>query len=245
MKIRNVWPKFGQKVRAKLPSFTAFRRAFTLSWITTAPKPKKSLPSNLYQDCNECPLDVFIDCLVSAKLERLIKSGEASQKELSEAWQNIWFGYCDLSDSHEMKEIVQLTKKIGALHSKLNAIRLSVFILTIKPSEHSISVLKSLGFNYEFKSDLVKDLQNVINISKSFEIELLQKQKQYEKLTSEGGKSTVKENYFAKMLVELTKYMGVMLKANQITVTEFMLIKAKYDNEMKLTRQSMEKHHGK
>jgi hypothetical protein len=239
MKTQNVWPKFGQKVRAKLPSFTALRRAFTLSWITTAPKPKQSPRSNLYQDCNECPLDVFIDCLINHKLERLIKSGEASQKELSEAWEKLFIEYCDLSGDKNMKHLIHLSKNIGYLQCRILAAQLCVYVLSNRKSDACVEQLKLMGFNGNFnEASIADDLKSVIATVKSFEIDLQRKALEYEKIVNEGGKAKLESSYFDNMLVDLSKFMGFRLKKNELTVNEFMSIKSKYQKEMELLQNN-------
>jgi len=235
MKTQNVWPEFGQKVRAKLPSFTALRRAVLVLWMLMHRRPKILQPSNLYQGCNECPLDVFIDCLVNNKLERLIKSGEASQKELAEAWEKLFIEYCDLSGDKNIKHLIHLSKNIGYLQCRILAARLCVYVLSNRKSDVCIEQLKLMGFNGNFnEASIADDLKSVIATVKSFEIDLQRKALEYEKLVNEGGKSKLESGYFDNMLVDLSKFMGYRLKKNELTVNEFMVIKSKYQKEMEL-----------
>lgn len=139
-----------------------------------------------------------------------------------------------------MNEVLQLTKKIGVMQSKLNAIALSVVVLSHKDSDIAKGNLKSLGFNYDFDQALVDDLQCVIATAKSYEIELISLQKRYEALTAKGGKSTITEAYFKRILVDLSKFMGFQLKATTTTVEEFLMIKNSYERDLKAKAQ-----HGK
>lgn len=222
-------------MRAKLPSFTAFRRAFTRLWITTAPKPKASPLSNLYQACNECPLDVFIDCLVDGKLERLVKSGKASQKELVEAWEKIFIEYCDLSGESNIKRLIYLSKNIGYLRSRIIAIQLCVYVLSTKKSDSCIDQLKNMGFNMNFSDEsMLEDLKKVIAASKSHELELTIKSTEYEKMVNQGEKAKIKSSYFDNLLIDLSRFMGYRIKKNELTVNEFIIIKKKYRKEMEL-----------
>jgi len=241
MKTQNVWPEFGQKVRAKLPSFTALRRAVLVLWMLMHRRPKILQPSNLYQGCNECPLDVFIDCLVNNKLERLIKSGEASQKELAEAWQKIWFEYCDLSDNPEYRNMLNLIKETSYLESKLLTIRLCLQKIIHKPDENCIAILKKYGYRYDFdKSDeakFIKDIEQVLAISKSIEIEVLRNRKQLEK-SQEVKHDKVNQSTFDKMLVVMSKWIGYRLDKKILTVSEYALIGKMMEVESNISESS-------
>lgn len=236
MKTLNVLRKFGQKVRAKLPSFTAFRLAFTRLWTAIAPKPKTSPLSNLYQACNECPLDVFFDCLVDGKLERLVKFGKATQKELAEAWEKIWFEYCDLTGNPEYRNMLTLIRDVSYLENKMLTIRLCLQKIIHTPDEKCISILVKYGYRQKFDhSDPVKfyqDIQMVINQSKTIEIEILQKRKEIEKQKEvKHGKITA--GYFDQMLLTMSKYMGYRLDRKILTVSEYALIVKMMEVEIK------------
>lgn len=238
MRIKNDLLKFTQTTVKKLLSFTGIVAGYFHS--SNGKQSKESSQSNLYFQCNETPLQIFIDCLCHKRFERLIKSGKPSQDEITEAWNELFSEYCDLSGSNEMNEVLQVTKKIGVIQSKLTAITLSVLVLSHKDSEESKKTLQTLGFNYDFDKSLVDDLQRVISVTKSYEIELKSLQKRYEALTTKGAKSTVTEAYFKRILVDLSKYMGFQLKATSTTVEEFLMIKNSYEREIKARAQ-----HGK
>lgn len=238
MKTKKDWLKFTQTINKKLSYFSGIVAGYFRS---SNGKPSKALNlSNLFYQCSDTPLQVFIDCLCHKRFERLIRSGKPTKDEILNAWNELFTEYCDLSGSNEMNEVLQLTKKIGVMQSKLNAIALSVVVLSHKDSEIAKGNLKSLGFNYDFDQALVDDLQCVIATAKSYEIELISLQKRYEALTAKGGKSTITEAYFKRILVDLSKFMGFQLKATTTTVEEFLMIKNSYERDLKAKAQ-----HGK
>lgn len=150
-----------------------------------------------------------------------------------EAWNELFTEYCDLSGSNEMNEVLQVTKKIGVIQSKLTAISLSVVVLSHRDSEIAKGNLRNLGFNFDFDKYLVNDLQRVIAASKGYHIELKSLQKRYEALTAKSGKSKITETYFKRILVDLSKFMGFQLKATTTTVEEFLMIKNSYERDLK------------
>lgn len=238
MTIKNDLLKFMQTISKKLSFFTGIAAGF---FHSSNGKPLKELSqSNLYYQCSETPLQIFIDCLCHKRFERLIKSGKPSQDEILNAWNELFTEYCDLSGSNEMNEVLQVTKKIGVIQAKQTAIALSVIVLSHRNSEISKDNLRQLGFNYDFDAALVDDLQRVISAAKSYEIELKSLQKRYEALTSKGGKSTITDAYFKRILVDLSKFMGFQLKATSTTVEEFLMIKNSYERDLKARAQ-----HGK
>ena len=189
MTIKNDWHKFTLTISKRWLSFSGIVRGY---FHSSNGKPSKVLNrSNLFYQCSETPLQVFIDCLCHKRFERLIKSGKPSQDEIMEAWNELFTEYCDLSGSNEMNEVLQVTKKIGVIQSKLTAISLSVVVLSHRDSEIAKENLRNLGFNFDFDKDLVNDLQRVIAASKGYHIELKSLQKRYEALTAKGGKSTI------------------------------------------------------
>lgn len=238
MTIKNDWHKFTQTTNKRLLSLSWIARGF---FHLSNGKPSKALNQlNLFYQCSETPLQIFIDCLCHKRFERLVKSGNPSQEHILNAWNELFTEYCDLSGSNEMNEVLQVTKKIGVIQSKLTAITLSVLVLSHNDSEIAKDNLKSLGFNYDFDQALVDDLMRVIATAKSYEIELKSLQKRYEALTTKGAKSTVTEAYFKRILVDLSKFMGFQLKATVTTVEEFLMIKNSYERDLKARAQ-----HGK
>lgn len=195
--------------------------------------------SNLYRTCNECPLDVFIDCLVDEKYERLIKYGKEAKYRLYEAWEGILIEYSDLSKDSSMNRFLNLSKTIHAMQCKITAARLSAYTLIMKGDESSANRLKKLGFSLSFSNEsMVDDLKVVEGRLKSLEIEYKIKLKEYETFLKEGKKQKANREYFDSMLIDISKFMGFRLISSQITVSEFINIRNKLIDEVKLLSKS-------
>lgn len=191
--------------------------------------------SNLYRTCSECPLDVFIDCLVDEKYERLIKYGKSTRHELDIAWEGIIIEYSDLSGESSMKRFVNLSKTINAMRCRITAARLSAYTLIMKGDESSVTRLRKLGFDFKFNEEsITSDLKILEGRLKSLELEYKQKLNEYDAILNEGRKQKANREYFDSMLIDLSKFMGFRLLSSQTTVSEFVNIKNKLINEVKL-----------
>lgn len=232
--LQNVMPNMKNALSS---SFSFVKQKITALFRSIARKQKKSSQSNLYRRVEDTPLKIFVDCLVHHNYRKLIISGNPTEEEIKKAWDELFLDYCDLSGSDELRRMVELTKKIGALQAKLIAVKTSLLVLsTGKNSEQCKTVLNKLGFNYESK----KDIAAVISASKSFELELKKLTKEYQSGTS-TGKAAISEHYFKTILVELSKYMGFRLTMKDTTVEEFLLIKNSYEREARQAQKYKEK----
>ena len=78
-------------------------------------------------------------------------------------------------------------------------------------------------------NQLAKELESISTRSKSIEIALAQKKAEYDKLINEGSKNELTREKFASVLLDLSKFMGFQVKAEQVTVLEYTAMLKKYE----------------
>ena len=211
------------------------------------PRLKKKPELKLFQKCENTPLSVFIDCVVNKNYQRLVISGKATPEQLSEAWQTLWYEYCDLNKSANYTTIIEAIKLLSFTKAKLTAIRLCVSVLRHSEDKDCIDLLKKYGYNYKFDRtriiDYHKALDRVLLNSNALEITIKQAEKQIEDLNKEAEqKEEVKvAEIWAENIERLSKYVGYEINPDTKTVLGFIKIRQMYEAEIEAMRKATEK----
>jgi len=174
--------------------------------------------------CSEITMDKFIECLVNKNYSCLILSGQYLSEELERIWTDVFYEYCDLTNSKDYQLMLKYMKSISINEAKLTVINLCLIVLSHSYNQECVDLLKKYGYNYKFdESDnesFLKDLQNVQNTSKMAVINLQNDRKQLEKITDKK-QSSIKESDFDKIFISLSKYMGYPVRKRDLTVSEY------------------------
>jgi len=199
--------------------------------------------NRIYTRCNETPLDVFIDVLVNRNMARLVKEGRPLKKDIEIAWQKLWFEYCDISGSHEYRQLFSLIKEAGYLEGKLMSIRLALQCVATSQDNGCINILHNYGYRYAFDkskpADFAADIERVLAKSKTIELLIKATRLQIEKINQKAQSEGVKEEWFEDTLMVLSKYMGYRINRKVITVSEFVRTKKMFEMEAeRMNRQS-------
>lgn len=210
---------------------------------TPSQQTNEQRPSNICYHCNELFLDAFIDILLNHNLHRLLKSGTAPDWHLKKAWESIYTEYVELTGTDDYKRLFYLSKDIGALRSKLLQIRAALLVLAHRYSEPCVKTLQRYGYRYAFDCNNIEsykdDLQMVAKKSRAIEIAIKQKQTEYDRLTKEYQGKPMKQDYFDRLLVELSRHMGYKIRASETTVSEFIGIRASFEREVSAANNSI------
>jgi len=184
-----------------------------------------TLSVKLYQQITKLPLSNFIDCLVDNDLSALIISGVPSERELQEAWTEIYEQYVEAIGDNESRMHLQLLKEITILDNKLKIIQLLVYILSTpyrdESSKELIALLNRLCVtNLKFDSDA--ELQRAVNRSKSIKIKMDLKIAQLDdmqKKMSDKSQKPSREHFYS-ILITLSDHAKFDISDN-ISVFEF------------------------
>ena len=238
MKTLKGWLRGGLKTLVKW--FTSSVKGTDITGKNLTEVPRNMNRSNIYHRCSDTNMDVFIDCLVNQKLERLIRFGSASPSQLEAAWESLFNEYCDLIKSPQYQYILSLSKDIGLLSTKLLTVRACLHVLSFRYSEKAIRVLISYGYKEKFpREDLLAYKASLERISlklKAVEIALEQRKQEYHLATIDTGKKVSEESFVNTFLV-LSKYMGYHVKPSQITVLEYAALLKAYEKEVELLKK--------
>jgi len=202
---------------------------------TTVPTQTTSLPGNVYRKCSEMMLSAFIDAYVNNNHARVIKYGKVPPALVEEAWRNIYFEFCDLSDTKSYKTLFALSKEIGMLTNRRNGVRVCLKVLSVSYIPYCETYLQNLGYNCHLDpknpEQYAKILASIQTKAKSIDIALAERE--HELQAELEGKDTQEttEADFERNLAELGKYMSSIIHANEITVSEYCAIRRKYDAE--------------
>lgn len=190
----------------------------------------------LYKKCNELPLFLFIDILLTGNVKQLVRSQSLaiifSKKELSNIWDDIFSEYNLLIDDKSVNLSFELFKDINVFHNKITIINSLVFLLRQTYSPSSIELLREHGFNFSFtKETYLDDCNKVISRAKSIVMQLIEKEHQYEELRK-NNEGEIKESDYTDLLFEISKIAGHRISAREITVTEFVSAYNSYKREV-------------
>lgn len=114
---------------------------------------KEHQPWNIYQSCKDLPLSVFIPCYVQGDLSGLVKSGDAPPEALQEAWLNIYSDYCDRIGGIQIVAMIEKTRAINALASKVDRLMRVVDAARKVMSPDLIASLQADGYKIEETED--------------------------------------------------------------------------------------------
>jgi hypothetical protein len=180
----------------------------------------------ILNDCEVVTMDKFINCLCKQNYSCLVVSGEFSDNEKFEAWQDIFYQYCDLLNTNEYKIMLKLMKSIGINEAKLIAINLCLIVLSHNYNQECIDILKKYGYNYAYnfddKEQYLKDLQNVQSINKGVKMNLLNDEKNLERLTDKKKKQ-VRASDFDEIFISLNSRLkfGFKITKQNTTIAEY------------------------
>ncbi len=248
MTTSNGLPLNGRHRRIKSYFSSVIRKGFSALWQLMTRRQRSKPLSNLYTRCSQTPLEVFIDVLVNKNLNRLVRYGKATQNQMNEAWELIFTEYCEISGSPQYQRLLNLSREIGGLQSKLLSIQLCIRVLGYRYSSKCVATLRRFGYNYRFNlqdpEGYLKDIKAVMTKSKSVELALDQSLVDYNKLMKESDGKNLSEEYFQKALVELSKFMGFRIDAKEISVGEYVAIVKRREKEINylLSKQNANKH---
>lgn len=182
----------------------------------------------LYQDLS-LPLDKFIKCLVKGDLPQLIIAGNPTTEELSDAWMRIYNMYLDENSNNEVEYIVQLQKQISILTQHVIEVQGCIVFLSYMFHEGLVEILKSNGYKDKVTEENHVMMAEIINNKLSLKRFTLDgKEKELKDYLEKHKDDEVDEKYFTRTLLRLGKFMGVHLKARELTVLEFVTLSKEY-----------------
>ena len=176
-----------------------------------------------YANCSELPLLNFIRVVTSGELTTLTKSGKPTPDQLAIAWNEIFMEYCDLSPSNNQHYVLQVTREIAFLETRIAIIQICINRLVVSYYEPACDILREYDYYHPFTPEtMLTDLKNVQAEANNLVVQRDVKKGEYQRyIDSQKGEST-KETDFDEILTELSKFQGYHIHSKDITVSEYL-----------------------
>lgn len=181
----------------------------------------------LYQSCQKCPLDVFLDCLYDDMLEGLIIEGDPPVNEIQNAWNKLHAEYSGLMMSGKHSKEMELVQEVNTINAKLVLIDGIIQHLIISYDKELVDILNALLLKCDLLEDdplniAHKKLKGVAIRAKKLVAQLQLKENELKKI-QESSKGETGREYYSKTLLILSKENGYAMRENDITVYQFII----------------------
>lgn len=187
--------------------------------------PQKEVPAwSIYQSCDDLPLTAFVKCLVSGDYSGLVITGTPPLPDIEEAWLTIYSDYCDRIGGIQIASMIEKTRMINALSSKIERVQTLVTCaraiicetlineLVAEPGM-KVSRAKLTGSSDEYH----RELDTILARLKPDIMKL-------DRLTNDmpkGDSKPATTQDFTKTLLEVSKQEGYQVRMKDITVAEY------------------------
>jgi signal recognition particle subunit SEC65 len=180
----------------------------------------------LYQTCDRLPLSVFLDCLFDREYEGLIISGQPTQDELINRWQNLYQEYCEITNQGNLSDHMKLMQDCNVCLCKIQVVEAINKVFRWYYSPELVEILEQLGLKPGIKPDddfptIARKMEMVATRAKKLIVEYQTKKQQLDKLEAinKAGEST--RAVYEDGLTALSRNYGYPVKASDISVARF------------------------
>lgn len=186
--------------------------------------PQANQTGILHRSCKALPLFNFIECYCNNDLTYLIISGEPTEAELQDAWNEILLEYLGLVKNEKSSYLFDLGKRITLLQYHIQHINDAVEILHYKYDSDIAGDLRGMGYKLSAEyntEEYTKQLDMIVSKCKTRVFELGELQDEYKRLddTVTGTKQT--EEDFNLTIASLSKHQGYHINKKETTLLEF------------------------
>lgn len=183
-----------------------------------------------FTSCSDLPMLNFIKITCTGDLKWLGRCGDPEK-----TWQQIHSEYCELSGDAQSSRALELAKQIAFLSNKIYITNTIVNYMVVRGRvDELVLELQKMGYRLKY-TDLEKDLQRTLSISKSDQIKLNMAKEQYAKLDT--GKETTEFEWY-QILSALAKHRQVaVINPSMITVVEYIAMDKDLREYIKATQK--------
>lgn len=179
--------------------------------------------------CKDLLLENFIKCLLNSDTSFLVKKKgilRAKKDIAHHRWLEIYQEFTDAGESYESVAYLSLLKQRTILNNRIDVLENGLKSLTYGYSADLVAALKSIGLKINIrKESLGKDLERAIKYLKSMVGTLSRIDRNLAPFL-EG--EAMKEGDFEEVLAVLSKFQGYRLRADEITVSEYIHVLNSY-----------------
>ena len=192
----------------------------------------------LLRTLSECPIAVFKKALCTGDLSLLIVSGDPTDAQLLEAWNEIYFDYAAVLKSDNSDYTFNLAKDIGLLKHHLAYVEWAVLFLRLKYEPEVVEELQTIGyFDLEYSEDPAeweRRLNRVISLAKTKVHDLENLERDYERLNKTTEGKSVTEEEFNQTVLELARFQGYRIDQLTTMMDEYVSIFNNFLQDIKI-----------
>lgn len=175
-------------------------------------------PFSLYDNCNICPMRVYVDMVCNDNLEALIIEGEPSKELLIAIKIDLVTELSELSNNVQASSVNNSLKKIYNYRLQIKCMQSCGLLIDNDMPEKALEYLKSIGINIPLKDKraMLKRLEGQI---KNRMNHLNQEYKKYESLSKDSGDKPTYA-FYNEQLAVLSGYFKFDINMN-ITLAQY------------------------
>jgi hypothetical protein len=195
----------------------------------------------LYQDLS-IPFSKYIEILVNKDLNLLIIEGNATESELSDAWQTINELYIEAIGDLDTKIRIESAREIAYLEGRINIANSIIKQLEYGYSDALIQMLSSFGYIISIEPNEA-NLEAYINQFNGYlKAELLELQEKLNEIDKVEKKETeITKQYFEKIIVAIELTFKFQISVEKITTAKYCEYINSYNNHIKNLEKQINK----
>lgn len=185
-------------------------------------------PAVLINSIYKCPLPVFIECAADGNLQGLVISGEASEADIKECWNDIVHQFVDTIGAIGNQRRKQMIKQLVKARTSLFLINESVKILDryyVKYFADKLNYLLTVRYKWDpvNKEEYDKDLKSCLTRSKQYKMEAALLEMQLDAMDKSEKKEefSLSRKFFDDALISLSDSAGYALNEENLSAYQF------------------------
>lgn len=170
----------------------------------------------------------FLNTLESGDYS-FISNKKKVQDKIAKKWDRLLAQYENLNGSRKISKEVVTNGRIESLYAKFKAINLACDILEFKKEDQAIEILKEHYFFID-EANYQKEIERIKSESQSILIQVEKLKAQLPEQENNKGKTA---QHIDQVILGYCAFVGIQLKPNKCTVTEFIALKNLFLSKLK------------
>jgi hypothetical protein len=195
----------------------------------------------LFQDLS-IPFSKYIEILVNKDLNLLIIEGNATENELSDAWQTINELYIEAIGDLDTKIRIESAREIAYLEGRINIANSIIKQLEYGYSDALIQMLSSFGYIISIEPNEANLKAYINQFNGYLKAELLELQEKLNEIDKVEKKETeITKQYFEKIIVAIELTFKFQISVEKITTAKYCEYVNSYNNHIKNLEKQINK----
>jgi len=187
----------------------------------------------LFQDLS-IPFSKYIEILINKDLNLLIIEGNATESELSDAWQTINELYIEAIGDLDTKIRIESAREIAYLEGRINIANSIIKQLEYGYSDALIQMLSSFGYIISINPNEANLKAYINQFNGYLKAELLELQEKLNEIDKVEKKETeITKQYFEKIIVAIELTFKFQISVEKITTAKYCEYVNSYNNHIK------------